>query len=208
MAKEERLSTPQIYARRAGRLCRDRRGGVLIMFGLMSVLLVLVAGAGVDMALALQFRGALQGAADAAALAGATVYADAAASSPGRAVATNFMNARIPSLPSNTGVTFAATPFPTISGGVATAYNIKVTARSRVKTTFMVLAIDSVSVSVVAVATNPVVAGNGVHDDSYGDNYSIPADESLPAFDGPYDSSRDLELEAFGKEAGSVHLTQ
>ncbi len=173
---------------RLGRFCRDVRGGIAIMFALLSFVLVLLAGAAVDMAFAVQLRSSLQSAADRAALAGAAVYVDASASRSGRATAMDLMNANLPGLPANAGVAFDTAAFATVSGGATTAYNVRVTATGRLKTTFLALVTDSLTVSVVSLATVPVAGGAAEEDTSH--------------------AWRDLDLEAVGGIARGIHLAQ
>ncbi len=192
-----------------GRFQRDRQGNIMVAFCLLSFGLVFSVGAAVDFTLATQFRGALQNAADAAALAGAANLVDAAGFSAHRAVATEFMNASIARLPVNDGVTFEVTPFATVSKGITKAYNIKVAASGRVRTTFLSLVVDFIPVAVVATARNPVAAGN--HDEARDDlAESVPAGNGVSAGDAipKYDRSRNLDMETFGMKLPIVHLVQ
>ncbi len=174
------------------RLLRDRRGAIAIMFGLMSTVLVLAVGTGVDLARAVQFRSALQSAVDSAALAGASAYIDDSTQTLGQTVAQNFMNSAIPKLPPNNGVTFPTpTAFSHSTSGVVDSYNVTVSASGSVPTTFMSLVVSSVPVSVTATAkdgiVNATVDFGGWTSDAYDMNsiwwYKVPSDNSTPTFD-------------------------
>src|SRR5205823_3951758 len=105
-----------------------RGGNILLMFCFLSVGLVLLAGGAVDLSRAVMLRSALQDAADAAALAGATNFSSASAFSARQAVATDYMNASLARLPDHGDVTFTVSPFATDSNGTTTAYNVKIAA--------------------------------------------------------------------------------
>jgi Flp pilus assembly protein TadG len=187
----------------------DRRGNILLMFCFLSVGLVLLAGGAVDLSRAVMLRSALQNAADAAALAGATNFSSAAAFSARQAVATDYMNASLARLPDRGDVTFTVSPFATDSNGTTTAYNVKIAAIARLKTTFMALLVDTIPVSVVATATYPLAAGNG--DDGGDDDSSSSLPSIMEGGDDPqlYTSTRSPEAGVFGPElAGGAHLTQ
>ncbi len=98
------------------------------------------------------------------------------------------MNANLPGLPANAGVAFDTAAFATVSGGATTAYNVRVTATGRLKTTFLALVTDSLTVSVVSLATVPVAGGAAEEDTSH--------------------AWRDLDLEAVGGIARGIHLAQ
>jgi Flp pilus assembly protein TadG len=185
----------------------DRRGNILLMFCFLSVGLVLLAGGAVDLSRAVMLRSALQNAADAAALAGATNFSSAAAFSARQAVATDYMNASLARLPDRGDVTFTVSPFATDSNGTTTAYNVKIAAIARLKTTFMALLVDTIPVSVVATAAYPVAALSDAYD---GGNSSPSLPASVPASDDPqlYARVRNLEVEALGVALPGVHLTQ
>ena len=185
----------------------DRRGNILLMFCFLSVGLVLLAGGAVDLSRAVMLRSALQDAADAAALAGATNFSSASAFSARQAVATDYMNASLARLPDHGDITFTVSPFATDSNGTTTAYNVKIAAVARLKTTFMALLADTIPVSVVATAAYSVAAGNGAYD-AGNSSPSLPA--SVPAGDDPqlYARVRNLEMEALGVALPGAHLTQ
>ena len=186
----------------------DRGGNILLMFCFLSVGLVLLAGGAVDLSRAVMLRSALQDAADAAALAGATNFSSASAFSARQAVATDYMNASLARLPDHGDITFTVSPFATDSNGTTTAYNVKIAAVARLKTTFMALLADTIPVSVVATAAYSVSADNG--DDGSGDDSSSSLPSITPAGDEPqlYTSTRNLEAAVFGPALAGAHLTQ
>ena len=139
------------------RLGVDRRGGVALLTGVAFAPLLLATGIAIDLSRLVQFRAALQNAADAAALAGAAAYTSGATASAAAAVASTYMVNAEPSLPRNLGVTFAVTPATTTGGaGQTTGYTITVAASAPMPTTIMSLVTPSIAANVSAVALNQV----------------------------------------------------
>jgi len=138
-------------------LPRDRRGAVALMYGLALVPLLIGVGSGVDIARCLQVKEVLQAAVDAAALAGASAYANGNSSSAASTVASNYFAKNGLPLPDQ-----APTPTPTVStsvqttNGTVSGYTVTLTATTQMPTTFMSLLIGSVPVTVSATAVNPV----------------------------------------------------
>ncbi|MDE2006477.1 MAG: hypothetical protein KGI51_07925 [Rhodospirillales bacterium] len=172
------------------RFRRDRRGGVALLTGVAMVPLLLAAGIAVDLSRAAQFRSALQAAADSAALAGAAAYNTGTDAAAATTVADTYMTQAEASLPTNLGVTFSATPQAiTNSAGTVIGYTVAVSAQGSIATTFMALAVSSVSAHIAAKALNPVVSINaslGNWKSSAWDAnsiywYVVPSDGSLPA---------------------------
>ncbi len=169
---------------------RYRRGSVLIMFAGMLVGLILLIGAAIDYGRATHFKTALQSLADASALAGASAYTS---SSPdtgplGIQVAQNLWNAGLSRLPPNNGV-----GTPTITSSFDSAgYYIRVSVpASTIRTTFLSLVMNSITVTVAAKAKDPIVTASvdfgGWTTDAYDGNtlywYKVPDDGSLPSYD-------------------------
>ena len=191
----------------AGRFCRDRGGNILIMFSLLAMVLMLFVGAAVDVTIAVRFRSALQDAVDAAALAGATKFVGPAGARASEATARKFMLDSIAGLPGMEGVTFAVTPFATDSQGTTTAYNCRVVASGRVKTTFLSIAVDYLQVSASATATAPL-AMDGGHFEMNGDG-SFALVGANGGGIAPADRVGFMEVEALGPPGQQlVHLTQ
>jgi len=130
---------------------RDRRGNVAMMLALFLLPLVFFSGAAVDYARAVQFRTVLQGATDAAALAGAIEYVNSSDGSTAVAVATNYMNSIIKTLPASDSGSFTITPGTTSSNGHTYA-TVAVTVTAQVPTTLMALVENSMPVSTSATA--------------------------------------------------------
>jgi Flp pilus assembly protein TadG len=166
---------------------QDCRGNVIIMFAGMAIGLILMVGAGVDYARAVQFKTALQSLADASALAGASAYVSAATAASGVTVATNYWNNGVSKLPSNSGV---GTPTVATSSD-ASGYYVRVSVpASTIKTTFLSIITNSISAVVSAKAKDPIVNAsvslNGWTSDAGDGNsvywYKVPADGTIPAF--------------------------
>ncbi len=169
------------------KFARDRRGNVMVMFAGMGFGLVLMVGGAVDYTRATQFKTSLQSLADASALAGASAYVSAATAANGVTVATNYWNNGLSWLPPNSGV---GTPTITASSD-ASGYYVQVSVpASTIKTTFLSLVMNSISVAVAAKAKDPIVSAtvdlNGWTSDAGDGNsvywYKVPEDGSIPAF--------------------------
>jgi len=135
------------------RLMSDRRGNVAIMFVLFLIPLIFCAGAALDYARALQFRTVLQGATDAAALAGAIEYVNDSDGSTAVGVATNYMNHTINNMPPGASGSFTVTPGTTTSNGNTYA-TVTVAVTAHVPTTLMALAVPSMTVSTISTAAD------------------------------------------------------
>ncbi|MDE2197788.1 MAG: hypothetical protein KGJ41_02105, partial [Rhodospirillales bacterium] len=108
-----------------------------------------------------QFRTQLQGVVDSAALSAATVYVSTSTSAAATTTSANYMNAGIASLPASSGVTFTTTPTVlTDSAGQTTGYQVVVTAKASMPTTFLGSIMSTIPVSVTATALNPVIYAN------------------------------------------------
>ena len=169
------------------RFGRDRRGGVAVLFGLAAVMLLFFAGAGVDLARSINQQTQIQGAADAAALAGAGTYTSAATLVAAKAAATNYMN-QFRTTSGLSALTFTVTPGVVSSNGSVTIYTMTVTASAPITNTLMAMAKSSNTVGVTAVAQNPVdnitislsAFSSSAVDTNAIDYYTVPADGSAP----------------------------
>ena len=186
------------------RLGRDRRGSVLVLFGLLACVLMLFVGLAVDVTLAVRFRSALQNAADAAALAGASVYGDDLHATAGQAAAAQSMSESLPRLPDNAGVDFTVTPVKRDRDDAPSAHDVRVIASGRIRTTFLAIMTDYMTVSVAAVGTNEIEPGTGPSEETLGTAPWMP-DQDIPPL---YDSGRNLDLEVFGPGTRDIHLTR
>jgi hypothetical protein len=106
-------------------------------------------GVGVDFARGLNFKSALQGAADAAAIAGASVYLNAGYSSQATTAATDYMKNATPALPVNNGVTSS------IVLSSSGPWTVTVNASASINSTFNGLFENTIPVSVTATAKGP-----------------------------------------------------
>ena len=163
----------------------DRKGAVGVMFALTAVPSLLAVGAAVDLTRATQFKTTLQEAVDAAAIAGAGSYTDAATAT---SVATKYMNASLSYFPSYVAVNFTVTPATLTAGNQTIGYTVKVAAVGTVKTTLMSIAIPLLTIGANATAEDPVVTAaadfTGFSSSACDQNsiymYNVPTDGSLP----------------------------
>ncbi len=119
----------------------------------MAVGLLMLATAtavGVDFARSSNFKSALQGAVDSAAIAGASVYVNNGYATEATNAATAYMSNAIPNLPKHNGV---ITPVITVSSSAP--WTVTVTAQSSINTSFGALLETSVPISATATAHGP-----------------------------------------------------
>jgi Flp pilus assembly protein TadG len=138
------------------RFRRDERGSLLVWFALALIPLLYAVGAGIDYGRSVNFKAQLQGAADAAALAGASAYVDSSGASTATSVATTYMNNFVAAMGSSYGITYAVSTTAKSSGSSATMYGVTVTASGKIKNTVMALSTPTNTVGVKATAANPV----------------------------------------------------
>ncbi|MCE4226702.1 hypothetical protein HCU64_23450 [Methylobacterium sp. C25] len=162
----------------------DRRGIFAVWYAVMTIPLLIVAGAGLDMMRAVQLRSELQSAADSAALAGATVYVSASASTTAQQTALRYMADAVSRVPYASSVTYAAQPSPASS----TAGSVVVTAQASVTNSLMALFTKATAVAVTSEARS---AGYKLNFSlsSFASNaadansiywYVVPSDNSIP----------------------------
>jgi len=136
------------------------------MFVFMAVSMLALAtatGVGVDFARGLNFKSDLQGAVDAAAIAGASVYLNAGYSSEANTAATNYMQTAIATLPTNNGVSASVTV------SQSAPWTVTVSAAATINSTFNGVFENTIPVSVSATAhgpTNPNINFYMMLDDS------------------------------------------
>ncbi len=106
-------------------------------------------GVGVDFARGLNFKANLQGAVDAAAIAGASVYLNAGYSTQATNAATKYMNNAVTNLPTNNGVTSS------IALSASAPWTVTVKASASINSTFNGLFQNIIPVSVTATANGP-----------------------------------------------------
>jgi len=171
------------------KLIGDESGAVAVIFALLLLPLLLTIGAAIDYSRGQQFRSALQGAVDSAALAGAAAYVDSTMGTAATTAANEAMNTAITQLPSYQGtVTFSAVPAIGTTSNGAVAYTVTVTAQAAVTTTLMSLVTNSINISASAEALNPAVSStvtlpkgiSSASDKNIIYWYVVPKDGSLP----------------------------
>jgi Flp pilus assembly protein TadG len=148
-------------------LPRDRRGAIALTFGFALVPILLGVGSGVDIPRGVQVKRVLQAAADSAALAGASAYANGDSAPNASIAAANDLSLNALPLPDG-----APNPTTTISeqstNGTVSGYTVSVSATTQMPTTFMSLFVSSVPVTASATAVKPVstvtLDGSGIID--------------------------------------------
>jgi Flp pilus assembly protein TadG len=173
-------------------LCRkfagDARGATALLFGLLLIPLILAVGVGVDMARAAQMRAMLQGAVDAAALAGAAAYTSPSAQGTATSLAQSYVTKGTGALPSSVTVTSTTITPGTTGSGNNVAYTMHVSVTISVPTTLMYPWKPAMTVTASATAKNPVVtvtiSGNGFKSSACDANtvywYIVPSDGGVP----------------------------
>ena len=132
-----------------GRCARDTRANVMVLMAIGLLALGTATGVGVDFARALNFKSALQGAADAAAIAGASIYVNNGYASQATTAATDYFNKEAALLPTNNGVS------KTISVSSSAPWTVTVNANATINSTFTGLFENLIPVSVTATAHGP-----------------------------------------------------
>ena len=130
-------------------LLRDKRGSMFVFMAVSMLALATATGVGVDFARGLNFKSDLQGAVDAAAIAGASVYLNAGYSSQANTAATNYMTKATVNLPTNNGVTSS------ISVSQSAPWTVTVSAAATINSTFNGVFENTIPVSVSATANGP-----------------------------------------------------
>jgi Flp pilus assembly protein TadG len=132
-----------------GDLGRDTRGGVMMLMAFSLLALAAASGAAIDFARGLNFKLALQSAADAAALAGATEYLNTASASSAKTLATSYITNAVTALPPSSTVNTNVTT--SVSG---TTYTVVVTANASITASFLGVIENSIPVSVSSTASS------------------------------------------------------
>ena len=153
---------PREFLHRLDALRRDRSGVTGLAFAAMAMPILLGIGLAVGYAQIVEAKAALQHAADAAAIAGASAFTDATQSSTAQTVATNYFNAAV--LPSVLAVA-AGNPNVTSNGsgtinpalGTQAAFTVTVSATASINSNLIKLFTPSLNMSVSATAANPKV---------------------------------------------------
>jgi hypothetical protein len=130
-------------------LLRDTRGSILVFGAVTLVALATATGVGVDFARANNFKQALQGAVDAAAIAGAAVFLNAGYSTQATTAANDYLTVATAHIPPNNGISTTVTP------SASPPYTMTVTATGSINSTFSALLMRTIPVTVTATANGP-----------------------------------------------------
>ena len=152
-----RLLVLRVYAARRllGRFRRDERGSLVMWFGLGLIPLLFVVGTGLDYGRGVNLKTQLQGAADAAALAGASVYVDPGSAAAATATASTYMDNFVTAMGPGSGIGYSVQTSATSAGGAPGAYSVTVRASGTIATSLMRLSAPTITASVSATAGNP-----------------------------------------------------
>ena len=131
------------------RIARDTRGNVMVLMAIGLIALGTATGVGVDFARALNFKTGLQGVADAAAIAGASIYVNNGYATPATAAATTYFDQASARLPTNNGVS------RTITVSQSAPWTVTVNANATINSTFSGLFENTIPVQVTATAHGP-----------------------------------------------------
>ena len=149
---EHRTPEPEDIIRRrlwCARLLSDNRGSMFVFMAVGMLALGTATGVGVDFARGLNFKSDLQGAVDAAAISGASVYLNAGYATQATNAATNYMKNATATLPTNNGVT------SNIVLSQTAPWTVTVNANATINSTFNGLFENTIPVSVTATANGP-----------------------------------------------------
>jgi Flp pilus assembly protein TadG len=128
---------------------RDKRGSMFVFMAVSMLALATATGVGVDFARGLNFKSDLQGAVDAAAIAGASVYLNSGYSAQATTAATDYLRTALPAMPINNGVTTS------ITVSQSAPWTVTVTATGSIQSTFNGVFENTIPVQVTATANGP-----------------------------------------------------
>jgi len=131
------------------RLSRDVSANVLVLMAVSLLALATATGIGVDFARGFNFKSALQGAVDSAAIAGAAIYLNAGYATDATTAATKYFNNAVAHVPTNNGVT------PTITVSQSAPWTVTVSASGSINSSFNGLLENQIPVTVTATAHGP-----------------------------------------------------
>jgi Flp pilus assembly protein TadG len=130
-------------------LLHDARASTFVIMAVGMLALAAATGVGVDFARGLNFKSALQGAVDSAAIAGASLYLNNGYATQASDAATNYLKKAIAGLPANNGVS------STVSVSQTAPWTVTVSANATYNSTFNGLFENTVPVAVTATANGP-----------------------------------------------------
>jgi Flp pilus assembly protein TadG len=131
------------------RLVRDTRATALVLMAVGMLALSTATGVGVDFARGLNFKSDLQGAVDAAAIAGASLYLNNGYATQATAAANDYLTKAVAGLPTNNGVS------STVAVSSSAPWVVTVTASATINSSFNGLLENTIPVSVTATANGP-----------------------------------------------------
>jgi Flp pilus assembly protein TadG len=134
---------------RLARLARDTRANVVVFMAIGLLALGTATGVGIDFARGLNFKSALQGAADSAAIAGAALYLNNGYASQATTAATDYFTNATANLPTNNGVTSS------IVVSSSAPWTVTVNASASIKSSFNGVFENTSPVSLSATAKGP-----------------------------------------------------
>jgi Flp pilus assembly protein TadG len=130
-------------------LLRDTRANTMVLMAISLLALATATGVGLDFARGLSFKTALQGAVDAAAIAGASVYLNNGYAADATTAATNYMTKAQTTLPTNNGVT------SNIVVSNSAPWTVTVTASASINSSFNGVIRNNIPVTVTATGHGP-----------------------------------------------------
>jgi len=130
-------------------LARETQANVVVLMAVAMLALGTATGVGVDFARGLNFKSQLQGAADSAAIAGASVYLNSGYAAQATALANDYFTKATAGLPINNGVS------STIQLSGAAPWTVTVNASASINSSFNGLFENQIPVSVTAMAHGP-----------------------------------------------------
>jgi len=132
-----------------GRIANDRRASVFVLMAVGLLALATATGVGIDFARGLNFKSALQGAVDNAAIAGASIYLNNGYASEATTAANNYLTNALANIPANNGVSSS------VAVSSSAPWTVTVTANSSINSSFTGLFENTIPVSVTATANGP-----------------------------------------------------
>lgn len=176
------------------RFADDRRGSLVVWFALGLVPLLYAMGAGLDYGRSLNLKSQIQGAADSAALAGATAYVGTSSAATAKTIATNYMSNFVSSMPSASAITYTVTTGSKAAGSNATVYTVSVAASGKIANSIMAMTTPTNSITIAATAQNPVYTltltllsySSSAADSNTIFYYLVPADNGIPSDQSAY----------------------
>lgn len=135
--------------RRFAGLARDTRATTVVLMAISLLALSTATGVGIDFARSLNFKTALQGAADSAAIAGASIYVNNGYATEATTAAQDYFNKAAASLPTNNGITSSIVLSQT------SPWTVTVTASGSINSSFNGVLQNTIPVSVTATAHGP-----------------------------------------------------